>query len=68
MCGISKKTAPIHIVVYEPKTKEGKRKLSERVSDVHANLADQFINNLNCPFEQKVQLFDAVIQAVSRKI
>jgi hypothetical protein len=64
---IAKKTAPISVIVHEPKTNEGKQKLSKCVSDVHANLVVQFINSLNCPFEQKIQLFDAVIQAASRK-
>lgn len=67
MCGISRKSAPIHVIVYCPKTEEGKRELSQRVAGVHADMVNRHIQKLNCPSGQKVELLDAVIAAVKKE-
>lgn len=62
---IARKSAPIHIIVHYPETIEGQHELAERAADVHADLVNQSIKNLNCPSAQKLQLLDAVIKSVS---
>ena len=53
------------MIVYYPQTEEGKRELARRVAGVHADMVHQYINKLNCPTEQKMQLLDAVIETAS---
>lgn len=65
MRGIARKSAPINVIVHYPKTIEGQRELAERVADVHASWVNQHINNMNCPYGQKLQLLDAVIKSAS---
>lgn len=59
--GYIKTYATINIIVYYPKTKEGKKELSDKVADVHANTSFQIIKNLNCPLSQKLRLLDTTI-------
>ena len=54
--------APINLIVYYPKTEEGKEELARRVSDAHAVAVTQRIKSLNCPTSQKLELLDAVIE------
>ena len=61
--GIARKSAPINVIVHYPKTEEGMRELAVRVASVHADMVNQYINKMNCPSEQKVQLLDAVIKS-----
>ena len=55
-------TAPINLIVYHPKTREGEEELAKRVADVHAAAVNQRLKSLNCPTGQKLALLDAVIQ------
>ena len=66
MRGIARKSAPINVIVHYLKTEKGKCELAERVAGVHADMANRYIQKLNCPSEQKVALLDAVI-ASSKK-
>jgi len=59
--------APVNLIVYYPKTKEGKEELARRVSDVHAVAVTQRIKALNCPTSQKQELLDAVIETVKER-
>ena len=59
--------APINLIVYYPKTEEGKEELARRVSDVHAAAVTQRIKSLNCPTSQKLALLDAVIETVKER-
>ena len=52
-------SAPINVIVYYPKTEQGKRELAERVAGIHADMVNQYIEKLNCPSDQKVELLDA---------
>lgn len=67
MCGIARKSAPIHVIVHYPKTEEGKRELAVRAAGVHADMVGQYINRLNCPPEQKVRLIDEVIRTAEKE-
>lgn len=62
---MAKTSAPINVIIYLPKTEEGKRELAQRVADVHADFVHQYIKNLKCPSKQKEQLLDAVIKDAS---
>ena len=62
-----KKHAPINIIVHYPKTEEGKRELAERVASVHADMVIQYIDKLECPTRQKLELLDAVIASVKER-
>ena len=61
---VIRKIAPINVIVYYPKTEEGKEELARRVSDVHAATVNQWLKSLNCPTQQKHELLDAVIETV----
>ena len=58
---------PVNLIVYYPKTEEGQLELAKRVSDVHAAAVTQRIKSLNCPTSQKLDLLDAVIEAVKER-
>jgi hypothetical protein len=60
-------TAPISLIVYYPKTPEGREELAGRVSDVHASAVIRQIKSLNCPTSQKQKLVDAVIDTVRKR-
>ncbi len=64
---MARKSNPINVIVYYPKTEEGKRELANRVADAHASMVTQYLKKLKCPTEQKVQLLDAVIDSVAKK-
>lgn len=62
-----RKMAPIHVIVYYPKTEAGKEELARRVSDVHATAVNQRLKSLNCPTSQKLELLDAVIETKKKE-
>lgn len=64
---VIRKMAPVKLVVYYPKTEEGKEELARRVSDTHAAAVSQRLNNLNCPTSQKLALLDALIETARSK-
>jgi len=59
--------APVNLIVYYPKTEEGKEELARRVSDVHASAVTQRLKSLNCSTQQKLDLLDAVIETVKMR-
>ena len=59
--------APINLIVYYPKTEEGKEELARRVSDVHAASVNQRLKSLKCPTSQKLELLDAVIATTKKR-
>ena len=59
-----KKCVPINLILYYPKTEEGKRELAQRVADAHAETVKQTVSKLNCSSKQKEQLIDSVIGSV----
>ncbi len=64
---VIRKMAPINLIVYYPKTEEGKEELARRVSDVHAAAVNQRLKSLNCPTNQKQELLDAVIETAKKR-
>ena len=65
MHGIAPKSVPINVIIYYPTTEKSKKELANRVSGVHADLIQQFIQKLNCSSNQKVQLIDNIINSIS---
>jgi hypothetical protein len=61
-----RKSAPIRVIVHGPTTEEGKRALAKRVARVHADMVSQYIQSLNCSYEQKIQLLDAVLETARK--
>ena len=43
----------------------GTEELERKVAEVHADMVTQYLNKLNCPSQQKLQLLDAVIAATN---
>ena len=64
---VIRKMAPINLIVYYPKTEEGKEELARRISDVHAAAVNQRLKSLNCPTNQKLDLLEAVIETTKQK-
>ncbi len=64
---MGRKFAPVNVIMYHPKTEEGKQELAERVADVHANAIVKHIAKLQCPYEQKIALHKAVTKALKNK-
>lgn len=62
---MGRKIPPMNIIFHYPQTEEGKRELAERVSTVHANEVIKKIQKLNCSYEQKIKLLNAVIENAS---
>ena len=65
--GIARNSAPIHVIVHYPKTEEGRHELAVRAAGVHADMVGQYINRLNCPSEQKIQLIDEIIHSAVKE-
>ena len=59
--GKLRKSAPIEIKLYFPKTDLGKRDLAHQVSSVHADFVSTYIQKLNCSAAQKLKLLDSVV-------
>lgn len=64
---VIRKSAPINLIVYYPKTEEGKEELARRVSDVHADSVIQRLKALKCPTKQKLELLDAVADTAKKR-
>ena len=58
-----KKNTPVTIIVHAPQTEDGRRKLAERVSELHADHIMETLTKLNCPQNQKLALLQAIIDA-----
>ena len=62
-----RKSALINIVVYYPKTEAGIAELARRVAEVHADVVNYKLKQLNCPTSQKIELLEAVIETVKER-
>ncbi|MBR3381911.1 MAG: hypothetical protein IKG85_02585 [Clostridia bacterium] len=56
------KANKINVIVYLPKTPEGKLELEERIAQVHADAVVRGISVLDCTTEQKLQLFNSIVR------
>lgn len=61
------KYAPINMIVYYPKSSEGKKLLAQRVAQVHADSIIDKIKRLNCPSNQKTELLNAVLSTAKNE-
>ena len=68
MSAISRKSAPIKLIVHFPKTDTGKQELARRAASVHADAVNRKLQKLTCPHQQKRQLLDAVIQSAKEAV
>ena len=59
--------APVNVIVYRPKTADGREELAKRAADVHAASVIQRLKALNCPTRQKQELLDAVMDTVKQR-
>ena len=50
----------MNIIVHHPTSAQGLTKLTRRVSEAHALAIVSYVQNLNCPTEQKHRLLDAI--------
>ena len=48
------------VMVYYPKAKEDTAALQRKVSEVHAQAVASYLQNLNCPKEQKLRLLNEI--------
>lgn len=62
-----RKMAPVKVIVYHPKTAEGKEELRRRVALIHADAVVHRLRELTCPEKQKLELLDAVLDTVRRR-
>lgn len=46
--------------MHYPEDETGKKELEKYVSDVHAQLAIEYINKLSCPLEQKLEIIEEI--------
>jgi hypothetical protein len=53
----------LNVIIHFPKTSSGKQELQNKVANVHVEGAKNYIQQLPCPKEQKVELFEALKQA-----
>lgn len=62
---ISRRSAPIQVVMHYPPTEAGTLELARRVASVHADAVNRKIQKLTCPTQQKQRLLAAIIQAAA---
>lgn len=63
---MGRKSAPINVIVYYPKTEAGQQELRRRVANVHADAVAHTLKHLECPTWQKIALLDAVIETYKK--
>lgn len=51
----------MNIIVNYPKTEQGMKELEKRAALAHSMITKNYIKNLSCPVEQKVQLINALV-------
>ena len=54
----------MEIIVHYPETAEKQAIFDARVAKFHAEFVAQYVEKLNCPTEQKLQLIDAIAQTI----
>ena len=61
------KSAPINMIIYYPKSEEGKKLLAQRVAQIHADSVTERIKRLNFPSDQKMELLNAVLNTAKNE-
>ena len=54
----------LEIIVHYPEMAEKQAIFDARVAKFHAEFVAQYVEKLNCPTEQKLQLIDAIAQTI----
>ena len=57
----------MNIIVHLPEMPEGMELLSRRLNEAHLTMVANNINKLNCPYEQKVELFERVCEKIKSR-
>lgn len=52
----------MNVRVHYPQTEEGLKELYDRLASIQAEIIIGYINNLNCTYEEKVQLLKQVAE------
>ena len=58
----------MEVIVHYPKDSENKKELETSVSKLRAEFIIDYINKLNCPYEQKLRLADAVAEKIKADV
>ena len=58
----------MEVIVHYPKDSEKKKELETSVSKLRAEFIIDYINKLNCPYEQKLRLADAVAEKIKADV
>ena len=54
----------MEVIIHYPKDSEKKKELETSVSKLRVEFIIDYINKLNCPYEQKLRLADVVARRV----
>ena len=52
------------VIVHMPTSPEGMEILAHRINEAHLKMVTTNINKLGCPYEHKVELFEAVCEKI----
>ena len=55
-----------HIVAHYPTSEDGMKELKRRVADIHIQAMSRHINKLPCTAEQKITLYNEVMEELQR--
>jgi len=55
------------IISYYPKSEEGLHELKRKVADIHIQAINRCIENLACPIEEKIDLYNEVVTELQLK-
>ena len=58
----------MEVIVHYPTDSEKKKELETSVSKLRAEFIIDYINKLNCPYEQKLRLADAVAEKIKSDV
>lgn len=61
-----RKAAPISIIVCYPKTEKGRREIARKIAAFQASKATAYLEKINCPSWQKIELIDATIKGLKQ--
>lgn len=61
-----RKATPINIIVYYPKTEKDRHEIARKIAAFQASKAAAYLEKLNCPSWQKIELMDATIKGLKQ--
>lgn len=63
-----RKATPVNIIVCYPKTEKGCHEIAQRIAAFQASKITAYLEKINCPGDQKIELIDAVIKKLGHEI